>query len=363
VFNAFLPVPSVLRYYGQPERVPLIAPALANTLPSDLDALVVNEVIPPSYLDQITRDFAEKLHMPFRSQPLQDGLIQNSGIFVFSKHPIVSEARSLFGPTCEGADCLSAKGVAYARLRLPNATHVNVFATHLQSGHEVSHIKLREAQIAQTREFMEQAKLPSNEPVLFCGDLNTDRHDSALVTYFNHLDLQQPNITPDSHPFTIDPSRNPWVGLDDPESYKTSAFPSGCVSQYLTTKHCPCCEPQWYDYVTYSTTHLQPVSASVKAIEMQIASPIQMSFTALDSVVTTYVSDHFPVLAELDFGSLPSNPHQDVNVLNEPTSTNSVLNGLFVSAIVVVITLFIVGASAIGYYARKNAKSAATPLK
>jgi hypothetical protein len=180
--------------------------------------------------------------------------------------------------------------------------HFHVFGTHLQAWSTVASQVVRQKQIKQTRRFIDSLKISRNEPVIFAGDLNIDLYTERdhIENAMYVLNMSLPQISEDSHPFTVDPQENKLVGSDSPSSYTSDEWPHGCVDEYYKTLVCPCCPAQWIDYVMYSQTHLHPIESNVRAVKAKVA-PFGMNISVSQNVTIEDVSDHFPIVGHFMF--------------------------------------------------------------
>lgn len=95
----------------------------------------------------------------------------SSGIYILSRYPILEQAARAFGgELCLSWDCLSNKGVQFARIAVPGLPRpLDLFNTHLQSGYADTPTRRRQVEIL--LEFFRQHHQPDN-PVIFAGDFN-----------------------------------------------------------------------------------------------------------------------------------------------------------------------------------------------
>lgn len=95
----------------------------------------------------------------------------NSGLYILSRYPIEKQASRAFGRgNCEGWDCLSNKGVQFARITVPGLSRpLEVFNTHLQAGRDDKESRFRQVKIL--IEFFKEHHEEGN-PVIFAGDFN-----------------------------------------------------------------------------------------------------------------------------------------------------------------------------------------------
>lgn len=117
-------------------------------------------------------------------------MLINDGLLILSKYPIVEADGKEFDP-CISIDRLIAKGVIWAKIKLPNGAHIHIFNTHLLATYnnltenEYVLCKIRAiTQLIQLREFI-QEKLNiffnKGDIAILCGDFNVD----ALNNKFN----------------------------------------------------------------------------------------------------------------------------------------------------------------------------------
>jgi len=106
----------------------------------------------------------------------------NGGVIVFSRWPIEMEDEidfSLCGQS--SSDCLSNKGVKYARInKLGKRYHV--FGTHMDAGGDADDLLAKRQSYRELREFIAQLNIPMSEPVIYGGDFNTSPNHGDLYT-------------------------------------------------------------------------------------------------------------------------------------------------------------------------------------
>lgn len=340
-WNIMIPVLPPLRYFGQYERIHRIPEFLAQF--ADLDVVVFNELIPSTTHTALTNEL-KKQGFQFTTERLSDILAESGGVSIYSKFPILEQNFVLFGADCAISDCLSSKGVVYAKID-KNGFVFNVLGTHLQAGEAFDHI--RESQINTIYKFKQELKLDVRQPVIVCGDTNMDlfrKHANVRHAAYK-LNLNIPALAEDSHPFTFDPKLNLLVGIDDPTEYKSKKFPNGCVDEYFASKRCDCCPQEWLDYIMFANDHQTPKTCSVRAITTQVE-PFDMGFTVSQTVKSSYLSDHFPVLARFEFdntlsdtNAISQNPNSsETHVSQNPNSSQS---ALFIVLIIVAILVIL----------------------
>jgi hypothetical protein len=344
-YNIFIPVLPPLRVYGQYERAERVKEIVLKCEEyEELDVVVMNELIPHSIFDIVTEGMAS-IGFKYKTYQLKDMLTENGGIVIYSKHEIIQQKFTLFGSACKGTDCLSAKGISYARIN-KDGMMFNIFGTHLQAWPGAKSQFIREEQIQQMGKLMQSMYIPKNEPVFLCGDLNMDMYENNdhLKHLMFTLGLNIPMIHEDSHPFTVDPENNVLSGSDEPYTYKTENWPDGCVEEYYKTKRCPCSPIEWLDYTLYSKKHLKPLNSYMKSINAKV-DPFEMELRSGQVETIRDVSDHFPVLGHFEF---TFEKHAKIKTLenynidtNENTSQNILFLVLIIIAFIFIICLFV----------------------
>ncbi|MEZ3182731.1 sphingomyelin phosphodiesterase [Streptomyces pimonensis] len=192
---------------------------------------------------------------------------EDGGVAIASRWPITRRIQYIFEDEC-GTDALSQKGFAYARLDV-DGRPVHVVGTHLQADDALcgggQAARVRASQLSEMRSFVDELRLPVEEPVLFVGDLNVDRHSDEYPAMLQTLDAASPEYG--GHPYTFDPATN------DVARARSGESPS-----------------QWLDYVLYDNRHARPDSWHNTGQE--VSSP---AWEVGGDTYTRY-SDHYPVL-------------------------------------------------------------------
>ncbi len=117
----------------------------------------------------------------------------NGGVMIFSRWPIEAEDEIDFAECGQAAsDCLSNKGVKYARINKMGKRY-HVFGTHMDAGGNSDDIFARRTQMAEIRDFIANLSIPESEPVIIGGDFNTDPIGSDM-DYRAFLDTMSPVI-------------------------------------------------------------------------------------------------------------------------------------------------------------------------
>jgi endonuclease/exonuclease/phosphatase family metal-dependent hydrolase len=130
-----------------------------------------------------TSEEAERALVGKRKRRKGEGFPQflSSGLYVLSDYPIVVARRQPFrSRECAGFDCLSNKGLLFARIVMPGVpAPVDIFNTHLNSRgstgvSEARSLLAHRLQIEETARFIEEMRSPRH-PMIFGGDFNMRR--------------------------------------------------------------------------------------------------------------------------------------------------------------------------------------------
>lgn len=144
-----------------------------------------NVVSGPSRTQRKTVPGADRMPGPYRWKKGELGLhMVGSGLAILSRYPITDTRSEPFGRRrCAGLDCLSNKGILYARLAIPGVPGaINLFNTHLNSqrSSRVSPQRHARAHRLQARELGDFIAAMGNQnvPTILGGDFNMK--DSAI---------------------------------------------------------------------------------------------------------------------------------------------------------------------------------------
>ena len=227
------------------------------------DAIVFSELFDNArrevFLSALKQEYPYQTKVVDRSGSLEDG-----GVLVVSRWPIDKEQQTTFSQ-CDAEDCLSAKGVIYAKIN-KNGNPYHIFGTHTQAWSQEKNQLTRAKQFEQMRGFIDNQYINGNEPVIIAGDLNVDKINFPQE-YEQMLRTLIAEEVPRSggYPYTFDGAVNAWSN-DKAENL---------------------------DYVLYSLSHLTPVNAFSQVV-------IPRSIHA--DVFTQYdLSDHFGIKGDLTF--------------------------------------------------------------
>jgi endonuclease/exonuclease/phosphatase family metal-dependent hydrolase len=101
-----------------------------------------------------------------------DVRLVDSGLLIMSKYPFIKVEKEIFKKRA-GSDRFSSKGVIMVRI-IVNATEIDIYATHMQSGSSFKRGKSRVAQVRQLADFINQhsGSSKSSRRVIVAGDMN-----------------------------------------------------------------------------------------------------------------------------------------------------------------------------------------------
>ncbi|CAM2065440.1 Sphingomyelin phosphodiesterase [Sulfidibacter corallicola] len=225
-------------------------------------------------------------HMyPYRTDIVgkDEGLEQDGGVFIASRWPILHQEDLVYDESvCEASDCLSEKGVMYARIEksLDGMSRTyHLFGSHLQAdypGDDNSHV--RASQLNELRRFVDALGIPADEPVIMAGDFNVDLDSGEYPQMLDRLNAADPERAEYGFPYSLDGFTN---AMADPDS-------------------------EWMlDYVLVDRSHRMPRFGETAVLVLRSPAPEMMAKSAgqrrQDMHVLGNYSDHYPVFAYFDF--------------------------------------------------------------
>ncbi len=229
------------------------------------DLIVFQEAFSDSHREYIVAALAAEY--PYHTRVLgKDRFVeQDGGVMIISKWPIARQFQTHFEGLCSGSDCLSDKGVLYARLNVKGKP-IHIFGTHTQADDDQR--PTREAQLRIIRSLIDRMAIPADQAVLIAGDLNVDLYTvDEYTTMLSILSATHPAPQSGARGFTSHPA-NDYV--DDNSRAK-----------YL-------------DYVLYSSDHLKPDPTS--------------NDVRIFRVNDWDLSDHYPVEGSFSFSDIGGEP-------------------------------------------------------
>jgi phospholipase C len=196
----------------------------------------------------------------------------DGGVFILSKHPILYYEGETFNKTCVGTDCLSDKGVMYAKIQIKNEKY-HIFGTHLQA-HDGNH-NIRVQQLRIIRKFIDKFNIPKNEMIIIGGDTNIEKYNEKEYNdQLNILNAKSPRYL--GLRYTID----------------------GRINRLANTQGGD--KVEFLDYVLYDKNHKLPneEKSFINALTYKSDLPWKEFFWEPDY---WDLSDHFPVYAQFEF--------------------------------------------------------------
>ena len=211
-YNTFMLTPPV-SLSDQGTRALHIDEAVHN-----LDAILIQEVFDNSARATLLSELSAEY--PYQTAVVDlPNLLEDGGVMIVSRWPIEYEAQLVFDD-CLDADCLSNKGVMYARInKLGKKYHL--FSTH-QNAQQVAgdpnFVAVRNAQMQDFNAFIDAQNIPAEEAVIFGGDMNVDKHANFLNEYndmFTIFNSTEPTYI--GHTSTWDKYTNHYVDANTVE--------------------------------------------------------------------------------------------------------------------------------------------------
>jgi len=196
------------------------------------------------------------------------GVEQDGGVIIVSKWPIKAQDQKRFGSVCHGSDCMSDKGVLYAKIEKKGRPY-HIFGSHTQADAGSKDRSVRKRQLEIIRDFIASKKIPKDEPVIIAGDLNVNKESAA--EYKQMLAILN----------AADP---PTGGA------KYTFYPT--INDLASGKN------EFLDYVLWSKAHLAPTAASNQVRIPRAAS----GWKDLPTEKERWdLSDHYPIYGRLTF--------------------------------------------------------------
>ncbi|CAD5121666.1 unnamed protein product [Dimorphilus gyrociliatus] len=280
---------------GQNERTCRIVPWLLSNFPN-LDAIAFQETFMGGcFSNKLNlRDILTYYGFKYQTETIYSTLkILNGGTFIASKWPIVDEYGKIFTTANPWTfEYFVAKGVSYGKIvktvESEQMTY-NVMTTHMQSSGSNYY---REAQCREWADFSKSLDIPSNEALIFSGDLNMDVTDPSLKSCIDLLNGTLPEIS-GFQKASYDPNSNDILQIED--MYKQTML---------------------IDFVFPSKMHRQPEKASQEIIQMKSNDYFKICYCSICVSRTRHVfpdddcervawiqqlSDHYAVLGHFKF--------------------------------------------------------------
>lgn len=189
-WNTYL-IPPPWNITKQADRAELMAEVLPTM---DHDVMFFQE----TFYDKKRNDLIKALKkthpfvaIPKKGKKLKQ--IQDSGLFVASKHPMEVLDQVIF-KNCIKADCMSSKSAILVEITLPSGKKAQMINTHMQAWDGAKAVEIRKKQFQQIKDMMAKHAKPG-VPQILVGDLNVDGKDTN-PEYKSSLDLLEMESAP-----------------------------------------------------------------------------------------------------------------------------------------------------------------------
>jgi endonuclease/exonuclease/phosphatase family metal-dependent hydrolase len=169
-------LPGIVKAKGKEERATAIGEKLKD---SDYDIIVFQEAFQRKARKRIFSQLKEKF--PYQTGPANQKLIScktNSGICIFSKHPIVS-SHSIIFKSKSGIDAFSRKGGLIADVMI-DKTLIQIAGTHLQNSGQAW---IRQSQCVEFYNRLLKPFYKEEVPQIVCGDFNINRQTEEEYSF------------------------------------------------------------------------------------------------------------------------------------------------------------------------------------
>ncbi|XP_071504982.1 sphingomyelinase C-like [Diadema antillarum] len=248
------------------------------------NTLTIRDILVQYGFNFFTRTIGEERELP---------KFENGGVFIATRWPIEAEDETIYNNAVNTtSDALSAKGAKYARVVKTvdgDSRIYHIFGTHLQASKGAVADNVRVKQASQMYDFAQGLNLPSNEPVIYAGDLNVNFYTDApsnAADIFEALEAVVPPII-GVYNYTTDGLEN------DARDGNSKSFK---------------------DYVIYNQHHLNPTTATQEILRPRASESFEVCMEAFSPYPSyphsprcrkrqniTDLSDHFAVIGVLDF--------------------------------------------------------------
>lgn len=336
VWMMSLPLPgltSIVQTLGSvsPKKT-LRAKAIFASIPDDVDVIVLCESFCVSTTNLMFEQLNEKgfihrtdvLGSRRRSKFYK---FVNGGVVVFSKHPIVETDSLLYGSMGANDDLLSDKGVLYVKVAVKDLS-VNIFATHTQAWPTEKATMVRSEQLRLMKNFADSKSIPSNEALLFTGDLNVNRfggdyeYDPDSELHGNDEYKQMLSLLEAIDTFKVDDTTRPtddhtlptpWteVELKRSETMRSVWTFNPATNRLAAPGPSSSGLYETLDYVLFDRNRRAPASYSCEVLDGQFKLTPNEAYRFKKGPCVD-LSDHYPVCATLVFEDavkvLPDNP-------------------------------------------------------
>jgi endonuclease/exonuclease/phosphatase family metal-dependent hydrolase len=183
-------LPGIVMVKGKTERAKAIGEILKN---SDYDVIVFQEAFQRRARQKIYKQLKD--NFPYQSGPANQKLVSlktNSGIWIFSKHPIVA-AKSIIFNSRSGIDAFSRKGGLIAEVMI-GKTPIQVAGTHLQNSGQPW---IRQSQCVEFYNRLLKPFQKNGVPQILCGDFNINKDQEEYTFMLQALQAKDGELQGD----------------------------------------------------------------------------------------------------------------------------------------------------------------------
>ena len=173
-------LPGLVLVKGNADRAQAIGEVLRD---SNYDAIVFQEAFQRKARQKIYKQLKDTY--PYQTGPANQKLISlktNSGIWIFSKHPIV-DSKSIIFSSRSGIDAFSRKGGLIAEILVGN-TAIQIAGTHLQNSGQAW---IRQSQCLEFYNRLLKPFQKEGVPQVLCGDFNMHREKEEYTLMLQTL--------------------------------------------------------------------------------------------------------------------------------------------------------------------------------
>lgn len=184
-------LPSFIKATVKKERAQWIGKLLRE---SDYDVIVFQEAFQQKARKRIFKQLAYSF--PYQAGPANQKLISyrtNSGLWIFSKHPIVA-MQSIVFRNRSGVDAFSRKGGLITELMV-NGTPIQIAATHLQNSGQAW---VRQSQCVEFYNRLLKPFQKEGVTQIICGDFNINRQSEEYDFMLQTLHAEDGDIMGDA---------------------------------------------------------------------------------------------------------------------------------------------------------------------
>jgi len=180
----------------------------------NLDLIILQEIFDSYALKILKEYFMNKSWFITGSTKV---VLISGGILIASKYRFISTMEESFN-FCDMQDCLAAKGMCYAKIKINDNLIYNVIGTHLQDGD--SEIRdIRKSQIIQMKEFIKNIN-DKSQLLFVIGDFNLCNNTEPVLFEFLKENISRNIIVPYSHTEISSMNLDYVISVNDPIIYK-----------------------------------------------------------------------------------------------------------------------------------------------